>query len=89
MSGEVEGCQLWQCHALSTQSFLASEEAETEDLHTFASHCAMGGKKTLSGAASFCEEVCPSGYFLFGPTLKCKIGSLPLNNTFCGRLAAS
>lgn len=45
MSGEVEVRWLQQCHALCTQSFLASEEVETEDQHTFASHCAMGEKR--------------------------------------------
>lgn len=39
-------------------------------------------KKTLPSAASFCEEICPGGYFLFVPILKSKIGSLSLNNTF-------
>lgn len=39
-------------------------------------------KKTLPSAASFCEEICPGGYFLFVPILKSKMGSLPLNNTF-------
>lgn len=56
-----------------------------QDLHVFASFCAMGknsNKKPLPSAASFCEEICPGGYFLFVPILKSKIGSLPLNNTF-------
>lgn len=71
----------------SMQSWPPSAEVEIlDDLHTFASHCAGGKTPILSDVASFCEEISLSEYFLFGPTLKCKIESLPLNNTLCCRL---
>lgn len=45
-----------------------------------------GKENTLSVVASFSEEISLSEYFPFGPILKCKMGSIPLNYTLCGRL---